>query len=95
MEWFPSQSDFWKLSKYDFHMPLDHLDDIWSNDISCFLITKFFVEIQNIWFHEIFLFSAIAPMEGTSELMVNEDRIYLTRIMPPKLEGQTWILVFR
>ena len=40
-------------------------------------------------------FSAIAPMEGTSELMVNEDRIYLTRIMPPKLEGQTWISVFR
>ena len=39
-------------------------------------------------------FSAIAPMEGSSELMVNEDRIYLTRIMPPKLEGQTWISVF-
>ena len=39
-------------------------------------------------------FSAIAPMVGDSELLANEERIYLARIMPPKLEGQTWILVF-
>ncbi len=39
-------------------------------------------------------FSAIAPMQGTSELMSKEEHIYLAKIIPAKLECYTWILTF-
>ena len=39
-------------------------------------------------------FNVIAPMAGESELMQNEERVYLAKNMPPKLEGQTWIPIF-
>lgn len=38
-------------------------------------------------------FSIIAPILGESELMSKEERIYLAKIMPQKLECHTWIPV--
>lgn len=39
-------------------------------------------------------FSVIAPMVGESELMSKEERIYLAKVMPQKLEMHHWILSF-
>jgi len=39
-------------------------------------------------------FGQIAPMVGESELLVKEERMYLSQVMPPKLECHHWILVF-
>jgi len=39
-------------------------------------------------------FGQIAPMVGESELLVKEERMYLSQVMPPKLECHHWILAF-
>ena len=36
----------------------------------------------------------IAPIIGDSELMSKEERIYLAKLMPQKLEFHTWLLAF-
>ena len=39
-------------------------------------------------------FCVLNPMVGDSELMSKEERIYLAKVMPPKLDGHTWVLVY-
>jgi len=39
-------------------------------------------------------FGQIAPMVGESELLHNEERMYLSKVMPQKLECHHWILAF-
>lgn len=39
-------------------------------------------------------FGSIAPIVGDSELMEKKERIYLAKLMPPKLECHTWLLLF-
>ena len=39
-------------------------------------------------------FCVLNPMIGDSELMSKEERIYLAKVMPPKLDGHTWVLIY-